>query len=1667
MSGFGFGARSGIQRRRRNGSRGGPRITISAFSVSEDAQPGSIIGVLSVVAGSGSYSFSIPAGGDPDGKFALSGANLMSTAPFDFENATSHQVTIEAENGTDPVLSRTLIIGVSNVFEQPDLGTLSIAGTVTQGESIAITGATIGSTIEAPILPEGWTLESASRAISIAADAPLGEQNWVLVEALADSANSPQVSSGSSVVNPATPSQFPLLVTGSSWDGTAGSGFTSPPSDPARTTAKPAIRLIEPPDQHFTDTLTVGAAAMANNAGTLIDGVQVLRFYFESDAPLEVATPSFRTLTREDGSTYECHGYWVDLKKPSNTQGAAQLYIEAVPADASMQNRVIGPFLFYPSAVQHDFETTVGVAGDHATFNAAKEAARNSGAANPLIELLDEGDYTLTQGGPGYIPTGYLTVQPAQGVSARLTLGPGNEAVWDQNIGRLWLEDIAIDLDTIAAIKTQGGAGQVLKRCRATRTGGRQLWFKNTPPDSYFVEGPAYLLECYTDGVYEVGDANALMRGTINERGFGDITSSCPATLYNVFHDWDWLDIAPVDIPRMSISYSGTGSNVTLSRSLLGSGPQTNRLRIFTLKVDGVSALTFEAWQFWDRYDEPVTNDGGSPATVRGYEVQHFVDAINALPDFAATLRNNDVAARALNLQGSDDNADFGDTEIISGTGSYDVIADIDLHAGAISGNSGENRIHLFDQITGFNDSLLWNYSQNPGYKDIVIAGCIIGQGGDPVVGTNNLIADEYSHVVFVHNSVRGQNMFLGKSNGTTEWDSYCLFSNNASPTLGDNSNTNPVRGSNNHLAVDTIVSSDFTGTVVDGSTASWFPNADQRDFSAAGELAANPKPPAMIYDLNGSVRANPSSVGAFSSAISASSRPLAVVALMGQSNMAGFAPLEAQDTDVAGIFQFGGQALDPSYETITDDVTPLLHPRTAEGYANPNRQLGAGDYFVRQLKANGHIPSGFDALVVPCARGGTSLIVGDPEWKPTDPLGELMQNAIDRSTNAVLAAQALNSGSYFAGFAWIQGEKDASNGGGENDYLNAFNHVIGQIRANVPTAADSWAVIGSMVPEFSKDRGGAAPIEAGHRRAALENPRVVFQNGPSGHADPSGNAHYSAAGYRAIGIAMADALAARSALAEMKYDLSNQTLNDTHILGATQRGSIDFVVSDGTSVGSSAKSLTASGNGTIATLATCALRYEAVHDLPDVQMEWSANLAGQQAVTLRAQSNGFDAALGADGYLCRINGDGSAELFIVSSGATGAAVATTPEIGLSGTHGRFRAYVAGAQIGLEVSNDDGANWTTALTHFDSTFASGALVYMQGGNAAEETIGHQIFAHDFVISNIALPTTLNSLSLPSTLQQGQTVAIGNVTSGSTIAAASLPLGWTLDPEAKTLSIAPDAPLGTKSWTLIESLAGATNTPRTSSGTTEIVIANGYAFANPEAGDYVAAMLVEPSDTRKQAIDQLISDLKGAGLYAKADCLWLADAHDEQAARLNLVDPIRAAITGAAAFSTGEGFTGNGINTLDTNFDLSAGSNYSDSGGSIFVHIAAEGPNFGPVLGVEDSNTIILTPFNTSDVMFARLGDGMFDTVPNGLGLSTMTNDGNGFCGLYRGGTDIDSDTGTDKTITPSANLVLLGGNGVFVEHQISAAGVFGFLTQTEIAALDVALSDYRSAIGAE
>lgn len=93
-----------------------PLIRLSSTSVAYDALVGDLVGTLSVSNPSGSYTFSITA--DPDTKFVLDGGDdtlLELEATVDYDVATSHSVTIEADNGVDTPLTRTFTITVAAV----------------------------------------------------------------------------------------------------------------------------------------------------------------------------------------------------------------------------------------------------------------------------------------------------------------------------------------------------------------------------------------------------------------------------------------------------------------------------------------------------------------------------------------------------------------------------------------------------------------------------------------------------------------------------------------------------------------------------------------------------------------------------------------------------------------------------------------------------------------------------------------------------------------------------------------------------------------------------------------------------------------------------------------------------------------------------------------------------------------------------------------------------------------------------------------------------------------------------------------------------------------------------------------------------------------------------------------------------------------------------------------------------------------------------------------------------------------------------------------------------------------------------------------------------------------------------------------------------------------
>lgn len=124
---------------------GVPTLVLSARTIAENASAGATVGTLSVANGSGSYTFSLT---DTAGnRFALDGADLERGATsLDYEAATSHSITVEADNGVDTPLTRTFTILVTDIDDTAPTITSTNSHSVAEGTGYSAT-ATANETV--------------------------------------------------------------------------------------------------------------------------------------------------------------------------------------------------------------------------------------------------------------------------------------------------------------------------------------------------------------------------------------------------------------------------------------------------------------------------------------------------------------------------------------------------------------------------------------------------------------------------------------------------------------------------------------------------------------------------------------------------------------------------------------------------------------------------------------------------------------------------------------------------------------------------------------------------------------------------------------------------------------------------------------------------------------------------------------------------------------------------------------------------------------------------------------------------------------------------------------------------------------------------------------------------------------------------------------------------------------------------------------------------------------------------------------------------------------------------------------------------------------------------------------------------------------------------------
>jgi hypothetical protein len=642
------------------------------------------------------------------------------------------------------------------------------------------------------------------------------------------------------------------LAPGDNWNGTAASGFAAIPLDPVRTTAKPAMRILVPPNQAFTDELLVGVYAGANNRGSLMDnmGLEKVVVHYEG-ATAEIARPAFQTFDDANGNPVTYWGWWAKLRH-NGVNGVATVYFEAVPKDSAMQHRVTGPFTFLPSAALYDFDVAIDpdsppVADvSYQTIQAAMLRFAVSARQRGCARFVKAGTYDIPPYGGAYtMHKGWFEISADVPVTIAKT--PATKAQMRPQFDRIRFRGANLTLDTryISEFRPQtssgGNAGFWFDGVTIINSGGRnELWDKRARDIFLLSRNLPFFTECTLSGVVLPFSGAYVVRGCDISSGGSDFATGTVCVVGNRIDDWS-SDFYKEQIPALTVQYLGAGAAATLSISGSNGAPT----RTWTARVDGATVGAFT-----------VQNTNPALAT---YNVRNIADWLNTLAGFSATLLDDTRDATHCGPPGVVGTAGAAMADQDVKTAPWTAITVFDFHVDwwqkPIAGNL-ENVVIADNLATGVNQGANIFINGDEARDYLIVNNAL---GNTDIAGkASQLIADQ-SHVVIAHNNI------TQPLNLRANLDAYSLVANNVVESWGEYQNGDQARIVGNHL---TDAASDYdagfgAGTTRGGDKTSLFADAASGDFSPAGALLANLRPPVIKYGRNRVARGAAAAAGA------------------------------------------------------------------------------------------------------------------------------------------------------------------------------------------------------------------------------------------------------------------------------------------------------------------------------------------------------------------------------------------------------------------------------------------------------------------------------------------------------------------------------------------------------------------------------------------------------------------------------------------------------------------------------------------------------------------------------------------------------------------------------------------------------------------------------------
>lgn len=647
---------------------------------------------------------------------------------------------------------------------------------------------------------------------------------------------------------------IPVIQPGAQWNGTPGSGFSSTPVDPQRTTAKPMMRLLTPTNQFFTDRLLVGVIAGANYQGSLYDnmGLEKVVLYYEGNS-VDITKPSYATFDDVNGNECTYFGWWAELEH-NGQNGHAQVYFEAIPKDTSMQTRVMGPFRYSPQATLYDYQIEVAATPDeipgqrYKTLSAAMLYLKNQSAQNPLITITEAGSYGPgATGGSNYSGAGYCNITASVPATIALpTYTSDGASLWRPKYDRLRLfgGNLTWDMQNISELYREGGGDHWIDGIKVTNSAGKAVLWRGGPrPVSWPIRGAPWMTECDMEFLNNMGSNAMLVRGCHFTEGYNDVCNGTYCVYYSTCYLHNSAELIQ-QLPALTVEYTGAASSATIQKS----GNQ------FILREDGTTIGTYVV------YTEELYYQSDA-----NYFVHNVVDWINTKPGWTAILDNDERRAANVNLP----------TETQVKNSPQQLVTSFDPHSDFYQ--KGTTSPH--ENIVIFGNRVVATTTQ-----DTMIGGS--GLSADWLVANNafhnasTAVEDhtalkshtnhDCSHLVYVHNTWVNQPLFV---DANVNPDAYCMFSNNSTArmqqgTYGVGVDISPFVVKDQHYhTFKASITIGSTGCTIGGDEFSLYVDAASGDFTPAGELIdpANLKPAALRFDINGNERSALDAAGAVS----------------------------------------------------------------------------------------------------------------------------------------------------------------------------------------------------------------------------------------------------------------------------------------------------------------------------------------------------------------------------------------------------------------------------------------------------------------------------------------------------------------------------------------------------------------------------------------------------------------------------------------------------------------------------------------------------------------------------------------------------------------------------------------------------------------------------------